>query len=115
MDYRARWKRSLDTIASGQGGGLHSSPTLSAARASIATISGSESGTVDHPEGDNGTEPSSPEWSDSPSDAAIDIRSSGGAPKDTSGTPPPLHECVMDSNYGVVDLIILSAVPQGAN
>ncbi len=74
---------------SGHGGGLHSSPTLSAARASIATISGSESGTADRPEGGNGTEPSSPDWSDSPSDVAIDIRSSGGAPKDTSGTPPP--------------------------
>ncbi len=48
---------------SGHGGGLHSSPTLSA-------------------EGGNGTEPSSPDWSDSPSDVAIDIRSSGGAPPD---------------------------------
>ncbi len=41
-----------------------------------------------YPEG--GTEPSSPDWSDSPSDVAIDIRSSGGAPKDTSGTPPSM-------------------------
>ncbi len=62
-------------------------PTLSAARASIATISGSVSGTADHPEGGSGAESSSPDRSGSPSDAAIDIRSSGGAPKDTSGTP----------------------------
>ncbi len=27
-------------------------------------------------------------WPASPSDVVIDIRSSGGAPKDTSGTPP---------------------------
>ncbi len=65
----------------------HSSPTLSAARASIATISGSVSGTADRPEGGSGAESSSPDRSGSPSDAAIDIRSSGGAPKDTSGTP----------------------------
>ncbi len=73
----------------GHGGGLHSSPTLSAARASIATISGSESGTADRPEGDNGTEPSSPDWSDSSSDVAIDIRSSGGSAKGYKRYPPP--------------------------
>ncbi len=70
---------------SGHGGGFHTSPTLLAARESIAIISGSVSGTATVPEGGNCVDASSPEKSDSPSDAAIDIRSSGGAPKDTDG------------------------------
>ncbi len=59
--------------------------TLLAARESIAIISGSVSGTATAPEGGNCADASSPEKSDSPSDAAIDIRSSRGAPKDTDG------------------------------
>ncbi len=70
---------------SGHGGGFHTSPTLLAARESIAIISGSVSGTATVPEGGNCADASSPAKSDSPSDAAIDIRSSRGAPKDTDG------------------------------
>ncbi len=94
--------QSSNLEGSGHGGGLHSSQTLSATRASIATIYGSESGTADHPESGNGTEPSSPDWFDSPFDAAIDIRSSGGAPKDTSGYPPPWEgpACSLGSSIG---------------
>ncbi len=60
-------------------------PTLSAAQASIATISGSESGIASRPEGGSGAESSSPERSGSPSDVAIEIPSPEGVPKDTSG------------------------------
>ncbi len=63
-------------------------PALSAAWASIATISGSKSDTVDRPEGGNVPESSFPEWSDSPSNAGIDIWLSGGAPKDKSENTP---------------------------
>ncbi len=57
-----------------------------AAWESIAIISGSVSGTATVPKGGNCANASSPEKSDSPSDAAIDIRSLGGAPKDAVHT-----------------------------
>ncbi len=66
---------------------FHTSPTFSAARESIAVISGSGSDNATTPEGGNAAESSSPERESSPSDAAIDIWSSGGAPKETGGVP----------------------------
>ncbi len=62
---------------SGHGGGFHMSLTFSAARESIAVISGSGSDNATTPEGDNAAESSYPEREREPSDAAIDIRSSG--------------------------------------
>ncbi|XDV27240.1 hypothetical protein PO909_030803 [Leuciscus waleckii] len=61
------------------------SPTLAAAWASIATISGSGSDNIATPEGGNVAGSSSPEDDRSPSDAAIDNWSSGGALKETTG------------------------------
>ncbi len=72
---------------SGRGGGFHMSPTFSAARESIAVISGSGSDNATTPEGGNAAESSSPEREGSPSDAATDIWSSGEAPKETGGVP----------------------------
>ncbi len=72
---------------SGCGGGFHTSPTFSAARESIAVISGSGSDNATTPEGGNAAELSSPEREGSPSDAATDIWSSGEAPKETGGVP----------------------------
>ncbi len=72
---------------SGRGGGIHTSPTFSAARESIAVISGSGSDNATTPEGGNAAESSSPEREGSPSDAATDIWSSGEAPKETGGVP----------------------------
>ncbi len=71
----------------GCGGGFHTSPTFSAARESIAIISGSGSDNATTPEGGNAAGSSSPERESSPSDAAMDIWSSGGAPKETGGVP----------------------------
>ncbi|XDV15103.1 hypothetical protein PO909_015243 [Leuciscus waleckii] len=51
----------------------------------IAAISGSGSDNATTPEGGNAAESSSPEDDRSPSDAAIDIWSSGGALKETTG------------------------------
>jgi len=65
-------------------GGFHLSPAASEARLGIADISGSGSGIVRLPKEDNTAESSSPEAS-SPSDAAIDILSSGGTPIATNG------------------------------
>ncbi len=56
----------------GCGGGFHTSPMFSAARESIAVISGSGSDNVTTPEVRNAAESSSPEQESSPSDAAID-------------------------------------------
>ncbi len=76
------------------------------ARESIAVISGSGSDNATTPEGGNAAESSSPEREGSPSDAAIDIRSSGGVPKEMGGVPhsveapvrtngtPPAAECL---------------------
>ncbi len=84
----------------GCGGGFHTSPTFSAARENIAVISGSGSDNVTTPEVRNAAESSSPERESSPSDAAIDIPSSGGAPKEMGGNgwstplcrgPSPIH------------------------
>ncbi len=72
---------------SGLGRGFHMSRTFSAAQESIAVISGSGSDNATTPEVGNAVESSSPERQSSPSDAAIDIWSSGGAPKETSGVP----------------------------
>ncbi len=69
---------------SGCGGGLHKSPTFSAARESIAVISGSGSDNATTPKG--AMQPYSDRES-SPSNAVIDIRSSGGALKETGGVP----------------------------
>ncbi len=66
---------------------FHTSPTFSAARESIAVISGSGSDNATTPEGGNAAGSSSPERESSPSDAAIDIWSSGEAPKETGGVP----------------------------
>ncbi len=63
----------------GEGGGLQCSPTLSAARESIAVSPGSDSGNATLPDGGSAAESSSPEPS-SPYDVAIDILSSAGAP-----------------------------------
>ncbi len=101
MHFRKEWHRrgALKTSAtppenhssnlegSGRGGGFHTSPTFSAARESIAVISGSGSDNATTPEGGNAAESSSPEREGSPSDAATDIWSSGEAPKETSGVP----------------------------
>ncbi len=73
---------------SGRGGGFHTSPTFSAARESIAVISGSGSDNATTPEGGNAAESSSPEREGSPSDAATDIWSSGeGTEGNGWGTP----------------------------
>ncbi len=56
-----------------------------AAQESIAVISGSDSDNATTPKGGNAAESSSPE--SSPSDAAIDIWLSGGAPKETGEVP----------------------------
>ncbi len=74
---------------SGEGGVLQCSPTLSAARESIAVSSGSESGNATLPDGGSTAESSSPEPSSSP-DAAIDVLSSAGAPNEMLG--PTLSE-----------------------
>ncbi len=102
MHFRKEWHRrgALKTSAtppprnhssnlegSGRGGGFHTSPTFSAARESIAVISGSGSDNATTPEGGNAAESSSPEREGSPSDAATDIWSSGEAPKETGGVP----------------------------
>ncbi len=55
---------------SGEGGGLQCSPTLSAARESIAVSSGSDSGNATLPDGGCSAEPSSPEPSSSPDASA---------------------------------------------
>ncbi len=68
-------------------GRFHTSLTFSAARESIAIISGSGSDNATTPEGGNAAGSSSPERESSPSDAAIDISSSGEAPKETGGVP----------------------------
>ncbi len=121
MHFRKEWHRrgALKTSAtppprnhssnlegSGRGGGFHTSPTFSAARESIAVISGSGSDNATTPEGGNAAESSSPEREGSPSDAATDIWSSGEAPKETGGVPhsaeapvrtngtPPAAECL---------------------
>ncbi len=60
-------------------GGLQCSPTLSAARESIAVSSGSDSGNATLPDRGSAAESPSPEPSSSP-DAAIDILSFAGAP-----------------------------------
>ncbi len=64
-----RWKpaqppprnHSSNLEGSGRGGGFHTSPTFSAARESIAVISGSGSDNATTPEGGNAAESSSPE------------------------------------------------------
>ncbi len=71
----------------GCGGGFHTSPMFSVARECIAVISGSGSDNVTTLEVRNAAESSSPERESSPSDAAIDIPSSGGAPKEMGGVP----------------------------
>ncbi len=65
------------------------SPKFSAARESIAVISGSGSDTATTPKGGNTSESSSPERERErePSNAVIDIQSSGGALKETGGVP----------------------------
>ncbi len=86
MARRGRWEpvrppqrnHSSSLEESGCSGGFHKSPTCSAARESIFG-SGSDNATT--PEGGNA------EREREPSDAAIDIRSSGGAPKETGGVP----------------------------
>ncbi len=60
---------------------------FSVARESIAVISESGSDNATTPKGGNAAESSSPEREGSPSDASIDISSSGGAPKETGGVP----------------------------
>ncbi len=72
---------------SARGGGFHTSPTFSEARESIAVISGSGSDNATTPEGGNAAVSSSPEREREHSDAAIDIWSSGGAPKERCGVP----------------------------
>ncbi len=57
---------------SGEGRGLQCSPTLSAARESIAVSSGSDSGNATLPDGGSAAKSSSPEPSSSP-DTAIDV------------------------------------------
>ncbi len=82
MHFREEWheNRALRTSAT---------PTEEsrAARESIAVISGSGSDNATTPKGGNAAESSSPEREREPSDAAIDIWSSGGAPKETGGVP----------------------------
>ncbi len=85
-------------------------PTFSAARESIAIISGSGSDNATTPEGGNAAESSSPEREGSPSDAATDIWSSGEAPRKRVGyptqqrpqseptVPPPAAECLRGEN-----------------
>ncbi len=63
------------------------SPTFLAARESIAVISGSSSDNATTPEGGNASESSSPEKSELTPDVAINVWSSGGAPKETGGVP----------------------------
>ncbi|XP_042590786.1 2-oxoglutarate and iron-dependent oxygenase domain-containing protein 3-like [Cyprinus carpio] len=75
----------------GDGGAFHGSPTLLAARASIAVSSGSDSGNAALPEGGNAAESSSPEPSSSP-DAVIDIRSSAGGPDEVLGPTLSAHQ-----------------------
>lgn len=70
---------------SGDGKAFHCSPTLSAARKSIAVSSGSDLGNATFPEGGNAAESSSPEPSSS-LNAVIDILSSAGAPNETLGS-----------------------------
>ncbi len=79
----------------GEGGGLQCSPTLSAARESIAVSSGSDSGKATLPDGGSAAESSSPEPSLSP-DAVIDILSSAGAPNEMLG--PALSEDLASSS-----------------
>ncbi len=74
---------------SGEGRGLQCSPTLSAARESIAVSSGSDSGNATLPDGGSAAKSSSPEPSSSP-DTAIDVLSSAGAPNEMLG--PALFE-----------------------
>ncbi len=92
---------------SGRGGGFHMSPTFSAALKSIAVISGSGSDNATTPEGGNTAESSSPEREGSPSDAAIDISSSGGAPKETGGVPhsveAPVRTNGTPTGFGVLE------------
>ncbi|XDV41420.1 hypothetical protein PO909_010297 [Leuciscus waleckii] len=84
------WRDSLVTLSSssikvslGHGGGFQTSPNASAALLSIAAISGSGLGSAGLPEGGSGAKSSSPEPS-SPSDAAMDILSSGWGPERNS-------------------------------
>ncbi len=63
------------------------SPTFLVARESIAVISGSGSDNATTPEGGNASESSSPEKSELTPDVAINVWSSGGAPKETGGVP----------------------------
>ncbi len=90
------WGGWLSLEGSGYGRGFHTRPTLMAAQESITIISESVLARATVHEGDNCADVSSPEKSDSPSDTAIDIRSSGGAPKDTEGAHlrdgPPSEE-----------------------
>ncbi len=63
------------------------SPTFSAARESIVVISESGSDNATTHKGDNAAKSSSPEREREPFDTAIDIWSSGGAPKEMVGVP----------------------------
>ncbi len=67
------------------GEAFHTSPTFTEARVSIAAISGPDSGNAATSEVGSAAEPTSPDIR-LPSDAAIDIWSSRGAPKVTTGT-----------------------------
>ncbi len=92
---RARWEptrplprnHSSSLEGSGLGGGVHTSPTFSAARESMAIISGSSSDNATTPEGGNAAGSSSTERVGSPPVAAIDIWTSDGVPKETCGVP----------------------------
>ncbi len=64
-------------------------PDILGGPGSIAVISGSGSYNTTTPEGGNAAGSSSPESESSPSDTAIDIWSSEGAPKETYGAPRP--------------------------
>ncbi|XP_077077040.1 uncharacterized protein LOC143729596 [Siphateles boraxobius] len=88
---------------SGQGGGLHSSPMLAAARESMAVISGSDSSTaVCTPEGGSCDEPSLPEESNPPSDAATDMASSSVASTEARGPPEGRPAGISSSLAGTV-------------
>ncbi len=77
MHFRGEWHQRL----------VQPQRIFSVARESIAIISGSGSDNATTPEGGNAARSSSPERESSPSNATIDIWSSGEAPKETGGVP----------------------------
>ncbi len=79
--------QSFSREGSGLGGLLTSSPMLTAARASMAVISGSGAAVATTPEGGSPTAPSSSEDVSPSPDAAIDILSTDGAPNEMLGAP----------------------------